>query len=137
MLKDYWRLDHLPDFEVHSRQKGYKMKDMASIPVKDYYPSNVSRNNSVDIINTIHSVKGASIDAVLLFLSENSKGEKISLKDFPLQCPAIMNEKQRLIYVACSRAQQFLALAVPSTVTDEDVKNVMKGIDYGTLKLSL
>lgn len=32
-----------------------------------------------------------------------------------------MTEKQRLLYVACSRAEQFLAFAVPAEISDEDI----------------
>jgi hypothetical protein len=41
-----------------------------------------------------------------------------------------MSEKQSLIYVACSRAKQFLALAVPSTTNDADIDRVFHGLDY-------
>ena len=36
-----------------------------------------------------------------------------------------MTEKQRLIYVACSRASQFLALAVPGNVSDDVIERVL------------
>jgi hypothetical protein len=48
-----------------------------------------------------------------------------------------MKEGQRLIYVACSRASQYLALAVPSTVADEKIAIALKGIDYQIKKISL
>ena len=40
-----------------------------------------------------------------------------------------MNEKQRMIYVACSRATQFLAFAVPSDVSDADIDAAFRGIE--------
>ena len=38
-----------------------------------------------------------------------------------------MTEKQRLIYVACSRASQFLALAIPGSVSDDVIERVLDG----------
>ena len=40
-----------------------------------------------------------------------------------------MSEGQRMIYVACSRATQFLAIAVPSTKTDEEIRTALDGVD--------
>ena len=40
-----------------------------------------------------------------------------------------MSEGQRLIYVACSRAKQFLALAVPSNIGDAEISNTLAGVD--------
>lgn len=77
------------------------------------------------------------MDAVLLFLSADSKSQNISLNDFPDKPLVSMKEGQRLIYVACSRASQYLALAVPSTVADEKIAIALKGIDYQIKKISL
>ena len=78
------------------------------------------RNN----VETIHMAKGASVDAVLLFLSIDNRGANISLNLFPDQGQNVneMTEKHRLIYVACSRAKQFLAFAVRSDVTEETIR---------------
>ena len=66
---------------------------------------------------------------MLLFLSDNSRGESISLRDFPSHPINHMSEGQRLIYVACSRAKQFLALAVPSNIGDAEISNTLAGVD--------
>lgn len=60
-------------------------------------------------------------------------GNNISIHDFPttrINTFNEMSEKQSLIYVACSRAKQFLALAVPSTTNDTDIDRVFHGLDY-------
>lgn len=80
-------------------------------------------------IATIHAVKGATLNTVLLFLSSDSRGQNISLNDFPSSEIAVMNESQRMIYVACSRAAQFLALAVPNSITDGKIRDILNGID--------
>ena len=41
-----------------------------------------------------------------------------------------MNESQRMIYVACSRATQFLALAIPSSVPENQIKEALCGVKY-------
>ncbi|WP_439505755.1 UvrD-helicase domain-containing protein [Sediminibacterium sp.] len=71
-------------------------------------------------ISTIHKVKGMTFNSILLVLSANSSGEKISISDFvsPVDLP---NEKQRMIYVALSRPESFACIAVPNIVTDADI----------------
>lgn len=130
MLQDYWQLTKLPDFEEYKRQKGYNMRQMRLEPVEKYYGSRETDSEYHKSVNTIHAVKGASLDAILLFLSGNSCGQNISLNDFP-KCPVVeMTEKQRMIYVACSRAKQFLAIAIPSTTLDVKIKTVFRSINY-------
>jgi hypothetical protein len=71
-------------------------------------------------VSTIHKVKGMTFNSILLVLSDNSSGEKISISDFvsPVGLP---NEKQRMLYVALSRPESFACIAVPSKVTDTDI----------------
>lgn len=88
-------------------------------------------------IDTIHAVKGATLDAVLLFLSANSKGQGISLNDFPRRSVRYMTESQRMIYVACSRAVNFLALAVPKSIADENIKRTLAGVDIDIRYINL
>ena len=64
----------------------------------------------------------------LLFVSESSKGKQISLNEFNVG--KNMTEKQRMIYVACSRARQFLAIAVPSTYSTNNISKMLNGINY-------
>lgn len=126
LLQNYWELDYLPVFEPYLRKKdnqGRKMNEIAELPVEEYHQSDNQDSLYFRYVDTIHAVKGATMDAVLLFLSENSRGENISLNDFPSHPVAIMSESQRLLYVACSRAKQFLALAVPNNVTDNEIRN--------------
>lgn len=137
LLQKYWNLVNRPNLEAFKRKKGYTMKDMALKPVEQFYMSNNKESEFRKNVDTIHSVKGATMDAVLLFLSADSKSQNISLNDFPDKPLVSMKEGQRLIYVACSRASQYLALAVPSTVADEKIAIALKGIDYQIKKISL
>ena len=128
LLQNYWVLDGLPVFEIYKRKtdnQGRGMREIAVLPVETYYQSENQDGEYSKYVDTIHSVKGATVDAVLLFLSENSRGESISLRDFPPQPVAEMSESQRLLYVACSRAKQFLAFAIPCNVTDNEIRNTL------------
>ena len=130
-LHDFWELDSVPVFEAYQRKtdiQGRRINEIARLPVEEYHQSNQQDSDFSRCVNTIHGVKGATMDAVLLFLSENSRGESISLRDFPPRPVSQMNESQRLIYVACSRAKQFLSLAVPSNISDAEINRSFSGL---------
>ena len=105
------------------------MREMADVPVERHHQSNDKGSDFHKSIDTIHAVKGATLDAVLLFLSADSRGQSISLNDFPSSTVCNMTESQRMIYVACSRAKQFLALAVPNSISDENIRSALAGVD--------
>ena len=128
LLHDFWELDEQPMFVPYQRQVGYNMKEMGNMPVERFHQSRDKSSDYHKSIDTIHAVKGATLDAVLLFLSANSIGERISLNDFPSSPVGTMTEHQRLIYVACSRATQFLALAVPKSIKDETIRRTLTGV---------
>ena len=137
LLKDYWELKEMPIFVPHQKQKGYKMKEMADVPMEQYHQSNDKESDYHRRIDTIHAVKGATLDAVLLFLSSDSRGQSVSLKDFPSNTVKVMTERQRMIYVACSRARQFLALAVPKSIADEEIRRALVGVDIDIRSINL
>ena len=133
----FWGLEYKPVFVPFQRKKGYRMKAMADVPVEQYHQSNDKESDFHKSIDTIHAVKGATLDAVLLFLSADSRGESISLNDFPHSAIRTMTESQRLIYVACSRAAQFLALAVPSSIADDEIRRTLAGVDIDIRYINL
>lgn len=137
LLKDYWELEEMPIFVPYQKQKGYKMKEMADVPVEQYHQSNDKESEYHRSIDTIHAVKGATLDAVLLFLSSDSRGQSVSLKDFPSSTVRVMTERQRMIYVACSRARQFLALAAPKSIADEEIRRALVGVDIDIRSINL
>lgn len=137
LLKDYWELGKKPVFVPYQRKTGYKMQEMADVPVERYHQSSDKSSEYHKSVDTIHAVKGATFDAVLLFLSSDSRGQSISLKDFPANGVEVMTESQRMIYVACSRATQFLALAVPSHVTDQEIRKAIGGVDIDIREINL
>lgn len=137
LLHDFWELDEQPMFVPYQRQVGYKMKEMENVPVERFHQSRDEGSDYHKSIDTIHAVKGATLDAVLLFLSANSKGQGISLNDFPRRSVRYMSESQRMIYVACSRAVNFLALAVPKSIADENIKRTLAGVDIDIRYINL
>ena len=48
-----------------------------------------------------------------------------------------MSEGQRMIYVACSRASQFLALAIPKSIADKDIRRTFTGVDIDIRYINL
>ena len=137
LLRDFWELDEQPMFVPYQRQVGYKMKEMENVPVERFHQSRDEGSDYHKSIDTIHAVKGATLDAVLLFLSANSKGQGISLNDFPRRSVKYMTESQRMIYVACSRAVHFLALAVPKSIADETIRRTLAEVDIDIRNINL
>lgn len=66
-------------------------------------------------VTTIHKVKGKTFDSLMIVLSENSKGQSISLNDIISSNNEMPGEKTRLIYVAMSRPRWQLVVAIPNT----------------------
>lgn len=137
LLHDFWELDEQPEFAPYQRQVGYKMKEMENMPVERFHQSRDEGSDYHKSIDTIHAVKGATLDAVLLFLSSNSIGQGISLNDFPRRAIRNMTESQRMIYVACSRATQFLAFAVPKSIADETIRRTLAGVNIDIRYINL
>lgn len=134
LLKNKLALESKPDFQFKQRIAGYKIAELKQAIVADYF----GRNREKTIVaQTIHSVKGASVDAVLLFLDHNKTSEGLSIKDFPAESIEgnKIKEKHRLIYVACSRAKQLLALAVSSNISEIDVRGLFKDFDIQIVNL--
>jgi len=107
-------------FLFKQRINGYVMRELRQRPVKDFFHRSSSHNANIPI-STVHQVKGATLDALLYFFDESSRGTSVSFNDFK---PSISfpTEKQRIIYVACSRPRQFLAMAFPSRVTPGEIQ---------------
>lgn len=122
LMRNQFSLLQNPDFQTCKKISGKKMKELKTESVNTYY-SDKAKNNGLSV-KTIHKVKGATSDAVLLFLDNNSSGKSISLKEFEKKTNTPLTEKQRLIYVACSRATQFLAFAIPATISEAEIRKI-------------
>lgn len=141
LLQQTLGLDKVPDFQRKKKINGKNMCELLQENVDMYYGFDC--DSSGGLIHTIHDVKGATCDAVLLFMSENHHAQTISVYDFPdfgmkLSANSI-KEKHNLIYVACSRAKQFLALAMPMSVPESIIRsklgNTVQIVSLGQLQL--
>ena len=119
-LKDQLQLTALPDFKIRKKTSENLDIKVLENPVRNYFKKATTENNIP--ITTIHQVKGMTFDSVLLVLSEDSKGQNISLKDIK-EPDNLPSEKQRLIYVAMSRPSKLLCLGVPNTISNEELKS--------------
>lgn len=107
-------------FEFKQKMNGYKMSDLKTQNINLYFNKPASSQSNIPI-TTIHQVKGATLDAILYFFDEDSRGQSVSFNDFK-QSETFPSEKQRIIYVACSRPSQLLALAFPDKIADTLLK---------------
>lgn len=121
-MQNQFTLQQTPDFQTYKRILGKSMNILKTEPVNLYYSDKIKSNIGLPV-KTIHKVKGATSDAVLLFLDNNSTGKSVSLKEFK-KTNTPLTEKQRMIYVACSRATQFLAFAIPSIVKETEIRKI-------------
>ncbi|NML72392.1 ATP-dependent helicase [Chryseobacterium sp. RP-3-3] len=119
-MNDHFGIDVTDFFIFKKLIKGFKMVDLKNELVDSYF--NKAATNSQNIpVSTIHQIKGATLDALLYFLDETGAGESVGLNSF-VSTTSFPNEKQRMIYVACSRPKQLLAIGVPSKTTEKELR---------------
>ena len=121
LLNTSFKVDIKDAFEFKSKINGFVMKNLKNESISKYFNKPASNNNNIPI-TTIHQIKGATLDAILYFFDEDSKGQSVSFNDFK-QSTTFPTEKQRMIYVACSRPKQLLALAFPDKLSDAEIKS--------------
>ena len=129
LLKEKLSLPNVLNFEFKQRMQGHNMRELLNESVDSYFGQT---EDSIVTAQTIHSAKGASVDAVLLYLHDRSGAQVISFNDIPDNSDGLVEikEKHRLIYVGCSRARQLLALAVPSSITEAQIMQKLGDLDY-------
>ena len=65
-------------------------------------------------LRTIHSVKGMTLEAILVFLTKNAANKSyVNILNNPAQNSIHNNEELRIVYVACTRPKKLLWIAVP------------------------
>lgn len=70
-------------------------------------------------LRTIHSVKGMTLEAILVFLTKNAVNRSyVNILNNPAQNSIHNNEELRIVYVACTRPKKLLWIAVPSDDID-------------------
>lgn len=116
LLKSTFGIDAATFFDFKKKINRHKMAVLKGQNANLYFNKPASTQYNIPI-TTIHQVKGATLDAILYFFNEDSRGQSVSFNDFK-PSDSFPNEKQRMIYVACSRPKQLLALAFPEKITD-------------------
>jgi DNA helicase-2/ATP-dependent DNA helicase PcrA len=117
---DKFGVDASEAFTFKQRMDGFTMKDLKKEPVDNYFNKPASKKANIPI-TTVHQVKGSTMDAMLCFFDRVSGKESITFNDFS-QTTTFPSEKQRIIYVACSRPQHLLAMAFPDSISDDELK---------------
>jgi hypothetical protein len=120
VIKDHFGIINPDAFQFKFKLKGFKMSELKKTVVGTYFNKPASASLSIPI-TTIHQVKGATLDAILCFFNADSIGQNISFKDFHNGIP-FPGEKQRMIYVACSRPKQLLAMGFPQKISDQELR---------------
>ena len=70
-------------------------------------------------LKTIHSVKGMTLEAILVFLSKKAvRTNYATILNNPAKYSVDNNEELRIVYVACTRPKKLLWIAVPSDDID-------------------
>lgn len=119
-FKEKLELDYDVNFHLRNRKSKYFNKEKTlneSINIhfkKSYSESNIP-------ITTIHQVKGKTLDSVLIFFNDKKHVNNILFEDISNPKNEFPNEKKRLIYVAMSRPKKVLAMAFPTSVSNEDI----------------
>lgn len=118
-LESNFGVDATEAFAFKQRMDGFKIKDLKKDSVDKYFSKVTSKRSNIPI-TTVHQVKGSTLDAILCFFDSTGSKESITFKDFN-KTTTFPSEKQRIIYVACSRPQHLLAMAFPEKITDKEI----------------
>ncbi|MBI2968922.1 MAG: ATP-dependent helicase [Bacteroidetes bacterium] len=118
-IKEKFSLSNSIDFQIKQRKSSRFNPEILNEQIKLHFHRAVATYETP--ITTIHQVKGMTFDSLLFILNEKSHKENITFSDI-IGTDIFPEEKQRLIYVAMSRPRYLLALGVPETVSDEEIK---------------
>ena len=86
----------------------------ANIMVSNIFHENTNEQED-NYLKTIHSVKGETLDAILVFLKKKDNSNYVNLLNKNYNSISSADKEQlRIIYVACSRARKILWIATPN-----------------------
>ena len=108
------------DFDIKTRSSKRFDKTILNEALKDHFKIS-SSDNSIPI-TTVHQVKGKTLDSILVFFNEKKHKDNITFSDISSSDKDFPSEKQRIIYVALSRPQHLLSMALPDTISEEELK---------------
>ncbi len=90
--------------------------DKANVSIESLFKtSNHQLQQHRPYLRTIHSVKGMTLEAILVFLTKKAANKNyVNILNNPSQNSIRNNEELRIVYVACTRPKKLLWIAVPS-----------------------
>lgn len=133
--KVYQFINNLPDTtdilikdfikETNKKNEGLnlRLKEDTSSHVHELFTDNTSQEYKQCRIGTIHSVKGETFEAVLLFLK---KKDRKNYTTFIREGNFHEHEEMRNVYVAITRPRKFIMIAVPDETNKTAWKQVLK-----------
>jgi superfamily I DNA/RNA helicase len=95
-------------------------RNQANINISNIFHEESTANADIPkFLKTIHSVKGMTLDAILVFLVKQDRSNYVTLlrKDYDKLTPP-NQEQMRIVYVACTRPKKLLWIAVPTEDVD-------------------
>ncbi|MEQ8909385.1 MAG: ATP-dependent helicase [Vicingaceae bacterium] len=122
-FEDCLNLDYKVNFKLRNRKSKYLRKETLNESVDKHFKKSYSKSNIP--ITTIHQVKGRSLDSILVFFNEKKHVNNILFEDISNTDDAFPSETKRLIYVALSRPKHVLAMAFPSTISNQEIYDRM------------
>ena len=109
----------LSDWIAELQQKGINLTvdlGKANVSIESLFRTvNHQFRQERPYLKTIHSVKGMTLEAILVFLSKKAvRTNYATILNNPAKYSVDNNEELRIVYVACTRPKKLLWIAVPS-----------------------
>jgi len=92
----------------------FRINEDVSTPVRNLFQKEILVVSDEYRLGTVHSVKGETFDAVLLFLKQKGAKEKHYKTLLGNQTKTNKSEELRIVYVAITRPRKLLMIAVPN-----------------------
>ena len=113
----------LSEWITELQQKGINLTvelDKANVSIELLFRTSNNQLQRVrPYLKTIHSVKGMTLEAILVFLSKKAVSTNYAtILNNPEKYSVNNNEELRIVYVACTRPKKLLWIAVPSDDID-------------------
>ena len=113
----------LSEWITELQQKGINLTvelDKANVSIELLFRTSNNQLQRVrPYLKTIHSVKGMTLEAILVFLSKKAVSTNYAtILNNPAKYSVNNNEELRIVYVACTRPKKLLWIAVPSDDID-------------------
>ena len=114
--------DFIKEANDKNERLNLQLKEDTLLHVHELFTDNTSQEHKKCRVGTIHSVKGETFEAVLLFLK---KKDRKNYTTFIKEGNFHENEEMRNVYVAITRPRKFVMIAVPDETNKTAWKQVL------------